>query len=335
MTRKQHIFAAALAVCLSSFTLAQPGTPAAPSPPLNPVALRQRAVEVLVRAAVGENPALRSNAIEGMMSVPERALPVTQRGLSDRNPGVRFAAVVAAAMQRLKSLVPAIEPLLHDADASVRAAALYGLHTLGRKVDITPMADMLQSQDPRLRANVALLLGLMGDETAAPMLRRAAASPMPRVSAAQVAVVRIQIAEAIAKLGADDALDALRAGAFSQFDEVRVLAVTALGAVGDRRSEIMLEQLLRDPPVELQLATAAALARMGSAKGREAALKHAAAENPVLRGQVAWSLGWFDDPATLAILERLMGDSDAMVRVAAAAAVVRRGGAAVGAGAAR
>jgi HEAT repeat protein len=204
---------------------------------------------------------------------------------------------------------------------------------------------MLASRDPVLRSNTALLLGLIGDESAVPMLKEAAKQPLPpRASVAQAATVRIQIAEAVARLGDDSSLDALRAGMYSQYHEVRVLAITALGAVGDRSMEVALENMLLRPDVdpvpsgadsrthalahrlkaELQLAAAGALARFGNMRGAELAAEHGDSKEPVLRAQAAWVMGWMNDGATWAKLDRLLDDPVPQVRVSAAASVVRR-----------
>jgi HEAT repeat protein len=314
-----------------------------------PGELRNRAIEVLVEAANGPDAALRSNAVEALQVDPSRALPVVHKGLSDENPGVRFAAAVTVGMLRFQQLSSALEPLLEDANASVKAAALYALHVLGAEVDITPLADMLASQDPSLRGNVALLLGLMGNESAVPMLKRAGRQSMPRASEAQKAVVRVQIAEAVARLGDNSSLDALRASAFSQYHEVKVLAITAMGAVGDRSMEVALVNLLSDPGVpqprktdeqtaaalqrlraELQLAAAGALARLGNMRGMDVAIRLSGADDPAIRAQAAWVMGWMRDDATGQRLASLLSDPVPHVRVPAAAAVLRRTGSVAG-----
>lgn len=305
---------------------------------------KQRAVKVLVEAAMGEDPALRSNAIEALAVLPERARPAVSRGLEDPNPGVRFAAVVTAARLGFDSLIPAIAPLVKDENPSVRAAAIYALHDLGAGVNPTPLATMLQRDDPQLRANVALLLGLIGSESAIPMLRTVAEDPMPKVSSPRNAVVRIQITEAMARLGDEQSLHALRAGVYSQFAEVRVLAINALGAVGDRRMIPALGNVLSNPgmtpppnadrelrqaaeraQMELRLAAAGSLARLGEEAGLSAALNGADHDSPVIRSQAAWALGWFTEQQSLSKLRSLLAtDQPPPVRVSAAASVLRR-----------
>ncbi len=316
-------------------------------------AVRDRAVRVIVTLSQDRNAVYRANAIEAMHPMPDRALPLAQRGLADENPAVRFAAVVTAGMLQFDSLRTAIRPLLRDADPSVRAAALYSLHGLGDEVNLTPLAGLLRSKDPAVRANVAMLLGLMGDKSAAPMLKQAAGAPMPRAGAARDAVVRCQFAEAIVKLGDDSELDTLRASAYNTFGEVRVIAINALGTVGDERMIPALQQFVHkrqapagtegaegasgqaeaaEPaePVEVRLAAAAALARMGRFTGLRQVLALSEHPSPVVRSQAAWALGWFADEASFKRLAAMLDDETPIIRIAAAASVVRRVDAAKG-----
>lgn len=286
--------------------------------------LEEFVLHLLVQASMSDYPQHRSNAIEALQERPDRALPVAHRAMEDPNAAVRFAAVVTAGMLDFEDLVPAIRPLLQDEHPAVRAAALSTLHVLGERVNLTPLADMLESRNPALRGNVAMLLGLLGNKSAVPMLKRAAVSPMPRASAAETAVARVQIAEAIARLDDDAGLDSLRGSAYSQFDEVRVVAVIAMGAVEDRRMEVGVESMLESPPMELQLAAAGTLARLGNYEGAEIAAELAEYEHPVIRSQAAWVLGWFEGDESLQILKRLLADESEQVRVAAAAALLRR-----------
>ena len=304
-------------------------------------ATRSKAMQILVDASVSDAPILRANAIEAMQVEPERALPLTQRGLMDENPGVRFAAVVTAGELNFTSLKPAIRPLVADRNPSVRAAAIYALHKFGDEIDITPLADMLASQDPALRSNVAMLLGLMGDRSAIPMLRQAGNEPMPRISGERVALVRIQIAEAVAKLGDDKALNALRAGVHSSIGEVQVVAINAIGEVGDEKGAAVLQTMFDNQPLEVQLAAAGAVARVARKehfaergmgewligvenRARPIVLSQAASERVPLRAQAAWVMAWFDDPQTLAALETMLDDESPQVRVTAAASMLQR-----------
>lgn len=284
----------------------------------------EQALQILLRAAQHKNPFIRANVIEAMQPMPSRVLPLTQRGLADPNPVVRFAAVVTAGRLKLTKLSQAVRPLTRDDNASVRCAAVYCLHALGNPIDLTPLADYLTSRDPGVRANAAMILGLMGDASAVPMLKQTVATPMPRISAQKAAVVRMQFAEAIVRLGDDSELNTLRAGAYNQFGEVRVVAINAMGAVGDERMIPALQSLLKKEPAEVLLAAAGSLARLGNNDGRRLALGYSTAENPVHRSQAAWVLGHFQDADTLKRLSTMLEDPSVQVRVAAAASVVQR-----------
>lgn len=322
---------------------ARPAAPAAEAAEPPQRIAHRRAIDILLSAALGEDPYLRANAIEAMQQVPQRALPLAQKGLNDPHPVVRYASTVTAGMLKFDSLKPAIRPLLNDSEPAVRAAAIYSLYALGERIDLTPLATMLTSQDPHLRANVALLLGLLGDKSAIDLLKSAAGEPMPRASAVQAAVTRMQIAEAIARLGDDSVLNVVRAGAYSEFGEVRIVSINAMGVLADRRMEPAIAAIMTNPDMKvapdqpldvqeqgrmmetsIQLAAAGALARMGSARGVTIALNASRHTQPVLRSQAAWVLGWLRDDAGQTRLAEMLDDPNVQVRVAAAASIVRR-----------
>lgn len=297
------------------------------APTMRSADLNRLAVSILITAAGGAEAEQRANAVEALQLSPERALPVVHRALQDESAGVRYAAVVTAGVLKFHTLAQTIRPLKNDADPSVQAGAMFALHMIGEPIDLTPLAELLRRPDPALRGNVSFLLGQIGDPSAVNMLKRVASTPMQRVEIERESLVRIQMAEAVATLGDDDALDALRAGAYSQFGEVRALAITAVGAVEDRRMiPGLLSMLNADPPesAEIQLAAAGALARMGNPQGLTVAIERTREPHTAVRAQAAWVLGWFNDSVSMAWLERLMADSDPIVRVHAATSVLRR-----------
>ena len=202
---------------------------------------------------------------------------------------------------------------------------------------------MIDRGDSKLRGNVALLLGLMGDRSAVPMLRRAAHVRHSKESGLESALARIQIAEAAVKLGDDRALDSLRAGMWSQYGEVRLLAISAVGAVNDRQMSAHLRNLVQDPQIKvdpnsspdlkaaaqrqsklLGLIAAASLAKMRSDLGLKRALQGAVDPDPMVRKEAASCLGWIQTDRSLAALAKLLEDPVVAVRVQAAASMVRQ-----------
>jgi len=319
--------------------------------------LREDAVRLVQVAARDQDPYLRANAIEAMQSVPGRALPVAQLGLDDEHPAVRFTALVTIGKMRLRELGPAAARLMNDPDDSVRAAALFATRRCGHDVDISEMADLLASPHPSVRGNVVMLLGMMGDTSALPMIKAQAKIPLSdrRVDKLRRTLVRVQVAEAQVLLGDPDAISPLRAAAYSEFDEVRVLAVTMLGRLRDASTESGLLAMAerRDQPVELRLAAAEAVSHIGGRALIKSLLEQNGfvleachSENPVLRSQAVIAAGALEsarqrvyrdllpsDPPTIwrlfeatdmrAAIARAMDDSHPQVRLSAAAAVLR------------
>lgn len=361
-SRKSHLIrtvsAITMACCLAAFV---PAAGAAESKDAQAVPtlpeLREGAIRIVQAMARDQDPFLRANAIEAMQSVPDRALPVAQLGLDDEHPAVRFTALVTIGKMRLRELGPAAVRALDDPDDSVRAAAMFAARRCGQEVDISELADMLASPNPSVRGNVVMLLGMMGDPSALPMIAAMAQVPMPsqRVDNLRRTIVRVQFAEAQVLLGDPDAISPLRAAVYSEFDEVRVLAVTMLGRLQDASAETALMAMLdrRDQPIELKLAAAEAVSHIGGRAAvkqlldkSEFVLQSCGSDNPVLRSQAVITAGaldsarqrvyrqllpsdppaiWrlFEDNAMIDAMARLMADPHPQVRLSAAAAVLR------------
>jgi HEAT repeat protein len=274
------------------------------------------------QSAASPDPYLRANAMEALGHAGQTTVALLRRGLSDEHRAVRFAALVMAGRLQARELADDARPKLADPDASVQAAARFALARCGQSVSLTPLSGMLASPEPTTRANAAMLLGMLGDRSAVPMLKELAATPMTRASAVQIALVRLQVAEALVQLGDEAALDAIRSGLYSPFDEVRVLAVTLMGKLGDRRMESALAELLDKPPVELQIAAAAALARLARPQALPVLRTAAESKLTAVRAQAAFALSHFPGDEPRALRQALLHDPEEQVRLAAAAAVL-------------
>ena len=284
---------------------------------------QRQAIEQIITASKAEDPFLRANAIESAQWLPDRALQLVQLGLTDENPAVRFTAVVMVGKLELPTLVQPVSALRDDPSASVRAGALFALKRCGQQVNLSPMAAMLVQPDATLRSNVAMLMGKLGDDSAIPVLRSLANAPSPRdFSLEQDAIVEVQVAEALVALGYEPGLEVLRASAFSPYYEVRITAVRALGFYSDRKFHTALVNMLGQDPVELRLAAAESLARMGSDQGLVVVLAGSEFDLPPVRAQAALALRLFTDELARQRRNALLSDSSQQVRVAAAAAIL-------------
>lgn len=309
--------------------------------------LRERALAELQDLARSDSALLRANAIEGLQTVPTRAEPLVRAGLADENLGVRFSAAMTAGRIKLKSSASMIKPLLRDPEPSVRAAAIFALCRLGVQADQTELASMLMSGEMRTRANAAFILGEIGNKSAAPLLRDAARSPLGSENPALVRLFRLQIAEALVKLGDKSANDMIEAALYpsSRDDfEAAVLAAQIIGEVKNDKAAGQLVSLIEmqpanaprpaDPrkatflqPRELRLSAASAMAKLGYFGGWYVGDMYAADQEPAVRAQAAYVIGVTAHKQTvnpsLARLESMLDDASPLVRCAAAAAVLR------------
>ena len=323
-----------------------------------------RAYSILESSGRSEQSRVRLVALEAAQHAPDAAFDIARRGLADENPAVRFAALVTIGELRLERLSDAAGDMLRDPNPSVRAAAIYALSRCGEDVDLNPLARMLASDSPSTRANAALIVGRLGDPQAMGMLAEMAGLEMPRVSTAERQWVRLQFAEAMIRLDPDneEVLVTIRAALYSPLQDLRVLAIQIIGEVGD---ESVIEGLAfmieEDNPIQVRIAAAQAVARMGSQRGAQALIdasdydtaqlrrdlqgylrnlegesseRQAIQEilgDPALqtraaaevRAQAAIAMGWLESPAAARRLAEMMDDPDPIVQVAAASSILR------------
>lgn len=309
--------------------------------------LRERCLSMLQDMARSDSALLRANAIEGMQSTPARCEPLVRAGLADDNLGVRFASAMTVGRLKLASSVPMVQPLLRDADPSVRAAAVFALAKNNVEVDQTELSSMLMAGPIRARANAAYILGELGNKSAAPMLRDAARAPLDGESGAAARLYRLQLAEALVKLGDKSANDTVEAALYpSNRDdfEAAVLAAQIIGEVKNEKAAGQLVNLIEmqpggaaktaDPrkatflqPRELRLAAAASMAKLGYYGGWYVGDTYIADEEPAVRAQAAFVLGAAANKSTVnpsvARLEKLLDDQSTLVQCSAAASLLK------------
>ncbi|CAN5854631.1 hypothetical protein BH11PLA1_BH11PLA1_12620 [soil metagenome] len=301
--------------------------------PVESSQLRERAIEMLVTAATSGAPEQRVNALEGLLAVPSRLGPVVALAVKDPSVAVRTVGAIVAGRARVPGSAPGIRPLLNDASQYVQAAAIYALTRLGENPDQTPLARMLKDASPRVRSHAAFVIGELGNTSAVPLLRDAQAAPTPGVGAAQARMMRLQLAEAMAKLGDQAAIQEIRAAIYpSSIEDLETAALAAqiLGQVRDQPSRgnlIVLTALWNEKheyyPPEIRLAAASALAKLGNPRGGFIAQEYAASNVAPQRAQAAAVFGETRLRENLGALAPLMRDADPLVRVAAAAGVLK------------
>ncbi len=297
--------------------------------------LRERAIAELVAATRSSSAQVRANAIEGLSASPARLGPVLGVALRDSNEGVRTVAATVAGETSQRDQLGAVRALQRDASPYVQASALYASVKLGdRSADLTPLGDLLtRSGSARVRAHAATMLGLIGDDSAVPMLRAAAASTMPRSGEGEIRMLRLAVSQALVRLGEEQEIHTLHAALFpSTPDQLETAAVAAqmLGEVSSRRSIPELTNLVvyrdgttgQQMPAEIRLAAAQSLGQLGKNDGAFVGLEYVNDQNPLVRAQAARVLGVMRGDEARAALERLLEDPNPLVRVSAAAGVL-------------
>ena len=296
--------------------------------------IRDVAIELLLEAVDADDPLLRANSIEALHAVPKYLAPAVQRGLVDKNHGVRYVAAMTVGQLQMRNISHLLEPLLDDKSLSVRGAAIYGLKRCDRAVDLSPLGAMILSEHAEVRANTAFILGELGNPTAIPLLRMAAKSSLSQGEPARKKIVNLQITEALVKLGAVDELEVIRASLFTPSDqgEIIALACQICGRLGDMRVvPNLLDLALREgrfqQSAEVRMAAAMAVAQIAPEKAPQQ-VPHAYLKSPYpgLRAQAVLTLGIGGDMTNLGDLSMMLSDDNPVVQVAAAGAILRISG---------
>jgi HEAT repeat protein len=206
-------------------------------------------------------------AVEGLESSGSaEAAPYIRLALLDDHPAVRFAGCTAVGKLRDPIATQAVRECLKDPNPNVQVAALYALHRLGdtRRTGRIP-AYLLDHDEPPVRRNAALLLGLLDEPGAIKVLARAMKD--------EDAGVRHHALEAMARLGNAEARQELVFMTNAGVGSEEVFAIGALAGTGEPVYEdTFLYKLETASHLETKLAAARGLGLLGSDKGLRLAL---------------------------------------------------------------
>lgn len=287
---------------------------------------KQRALNLLLRAAENGDGVTRSNAIEALVDVnPGAGGPLFRQALDADVIVVRYAGCVALGQARDRSALGTIRRRLDDPDPRVRLAAAFALSRLGDTRPARLLVDTLNaSPDENLRADAAYLIGKIGDARAAKRLRLAAA----REKSNKV-LMHLYTALALLKdpTGLTELINA------SQGDTVsRLIALQGLAEVASPNGAEALLYRLKDESdyIQTRLIAARGLGKLGRRDGFALSLNSLRFkdENPTetmsVRVNAALALALIGDARALAPLRTLAeNDSDPQVQVAACYAICK------------
>lgn len=293
--------------------------------------LRQRATQLLLRAAQSDDLELACNAIEALVRVaPQQGLPYFRAALRSEYPLVRFAGLTALGTLRDAVSRNEIRSHLSDSSQLVRLAAAYAAYRCGEKQTAQVLVTALHDHpDENVRAEAAHLIGLLDEPRAVARLR--AAEQLPNNERSKR--VLIQIYTSMARLGDQQALYKL-IDYYSQGDAAsRILSLQGLAELGSPESREALELRLSPDEDYLinRLIAARGLAKLGSKAGYDLALTSSgySAQNPDdpeegirIRANAALALGAMGDARALPVLRKLAEDGDdPRVQIAACLAI--------------
>jgi HEAT repeat protein len=237
------------------------------------------------------------------------------KALSDSQSIVRFAAAMAAGELRLED---AREPLLamaEDSSENVRVAVRFALHRLGDTHLSHELEHMARDVDPRVRSNTAMVLGMLGEPSAVRILRVMRLDPN--------AAVRQQASEALWRLHDQSGLEDLIALSESKFPDDEMIGLISLAEPRDTRVRQHVRNGLTADWPEVCLVAARGMGMLGSDEGFGVAQQGARSTDARQRQLAAFAFGSIGRPDAQDDLRKLLSDSNADVRLAAATAVLQ------------
>jgi len=292
-----------------------PAYPASAPMAIDP-GLRDAAEEEVDKAFHSPTAVMRADALETMRQTRGRQeINNILTGLGDEVVVVRFAACMAVGELRLRQARPQVMELAYDKDPTVRVAAHYALHCLGDKRLSHDFEVFAKSPDADVRATTAQALGLLGEPTAVRILHQMMHDPEPRV--------RIQTFESLWRLEDSTGLNSLVGLTLSGYPDEQMAGIIGLSVRNDQRVIEHIRGSLVTDYQEVNLIAARAMGQLGSDEGYGVATLAAGSKDPRIRSLAALALGAIGRADSQPLLQKLLNDVDANVRLAAATGILQ------------
>ena len=289
---------------------------------------REQAASIIEITAESERPIDRANAAHATLHMePEQAKALLTSLLNDPDPRVQFAATVNAGRLKITDFAERYRAMADGNDKLLRVGGTFALHRIGDQSTSQRLADYAEDTDPMIRENTARVLGLLDEPSAVRILR-----PMRGDSDGEV---RIAVAEALWRLGDEDGFKQLAGYLVHPDEQVRTVGVSGLAQHNDPRVPRLLMGKLDDVNPYVRLLAADALAKFKDNRGYPLIVEAASAQptDPAKRDDIivaesrralaAAALGDLAQGQADAILNRLLNDESTLVRINAAAAVLK------------
>jgi HEAT repeat protein len=321
-------FSVALLVAFGCERAATPRATSTPAPLPAGTELLTEARQILLEGLADTDPTIRTRAVEAIATTGDlRLMPRVQKLLSDESVPVRFNAALAVGDLEYALARNDVSRLLTDPNPNVVIAAAYAMTRLGEGDYYKVVCNAVASSDQTVRANAALLLGKSGRQEGLRFLYWT----LRRDDSAEKVI--LQAAEAIAMLRDHRIYPKLWAQLISAYADDRVIGIRAMGALGTDEAKNALVTMLDDKVLEVRLAAAEQLGRLGEPMGEPNVLE--VFEKDLMAGMdtqgqerikvfTALAIGEIGTEPLAKYLRQLLQDQSKSVRLAAAKAALRR-----------
>lgn len=303
-----------------------PTPPAVRNEPVSPD-LKTAARAELNTALASNDPFIRAHAVEALQnSIGAGDKSIYLNALKDSAPQVRFAGAMAVGRLQIAQGLEPLRQMINDEDQQVGIAVRFALHRLGNSSYTKELQVTARDPQWQVRATTAMVLGLLEEPTAVPVL-------LPMLHDTD-APVRLQAAEGLWRLKNESGLHALVAGANSGYADDQMISL--LGLAGPRDSRVLgnLRGLLtinydyggeqKGNSAEVGLVAARAVGMCGSDEGYVIAVDGTKSKDPRQRLLGALALGAIGRSDAQGYLKDLLNDRDsADVRLSAAQAILQ------------
>jgi HEAT repeat protein len=297
-----------------------PPPPPPPVPPAKPMALDPQLMESArkeIHAALRSNDEItRSNAVEAVQrGIGRDGAEQILAALDDRHPLVQFAATMAVGSLQLNEAHERLLDLVEHEDPMVQIGARFALHRMGNTTFSHDLEKFAVDGSSAIRGTTVMALGMLRETSALKILRYLRRDPD--------GAVRLQVAEAMWRLGDESALPTLVAASISQYPDDQMLALQALAGPQDRRVMEHVRSKLVTEYDEVALVAARAVGELGSDDGYGVALRGARSADPRQKVLAAMAFGAIGRSDAQPILAEMLKDPNQPVRLAAATALLQ------------
>ena len=286
---------------------------------------RSKALRIIQESLADNDPLVRIHAIEVVASTRQfKLMPTVCRLMQDKFMPVRFAAALAVGDLEYSPAKRSLNQLLNDNDTNVIIAAAFAMSRLGSFEHLQVLRKASVSNDLKVRANAVLLLGKSGDKSSLELLWKAL---QDKDSDDRVVY---QSAEAIAMLGDERIYPKLWTMLISAYADVRLMGVRAMSKLKTPEARNALIRMLDDDILQVRLAAAEELGRLGDRTGEPEVLEvfeknlNAGLDrqaNERANVLTALAIGRICTPGLRKFLPQLLQNESKFVRIAAAKAV--------------